>query len=65
MREHDIRVLFSTNYFDRKQVESVADRTGAVAVIVPSNTEGAPEIHTYIQLVDLWVRELATAFEGD
>jgi ABC-type Zn uptake system ZnuABC Zn-binding protein ZnuA len=65
MRDHDIRVLLSTNYFDRKQVESVADRTGAVAVIVPSNTEGAPEILTYTELVDLWVRELATAFEGD
>jgi ABC-type Zn uptake system ZnuABC Zn-binding protein ZnuA len=65
MREQDIPVLFSTNYFDRKQVESVADRTGAAAVIVPSNTEGAPEIHTYIELVDLWVRELATAFEGE
>jgi ABC-type Zn uptake system ZnuABC Zn-binding protein ZnuA len=64
MRTKGIRVLFSTNYFDRKQVESVAARTGATAVIVPSNTEGAADIHAYIELVDLWVRELAQGFDG-
>ena len=64
MRERRIRVLLSTNYFDHKQVESVAERTGATAVIVPSNTEGAPGIDSYEQLVDLWVSALADAFAG-
>lgn len=64
MRERHIRVLFSTNYFDHKQVESVAQRTGATAVIVPSNTEGAPGVASYTQLVDLWVSSLAEAFAG-
>lgn len=63
MRDQNIHVLFSTNYFDRNQVRSVADRTSAVAVIVPANTFGAPGIETYEQLVDLWVTELAAAFQ--
>lgn len=64
MRSEHIKVLFSTNYYDRNQVERVAARTGATAVIVPSNTEGAPGVDSYIDLVSLWVRELAAAFEA-
>jgi zinc/manganese transport system substrate-binding protein len=62
MRERQIPVLFSTNYFDRGQVEMVARRTGATAVIVPSNVDGAPNTETYIKLVSLWVTRLADAF---
>lgn len=62
MKRRHLHVLLSTNYFDRNQVLSVADRTNATAVIVPSNTYGAPGIETYEDLVDLWVGELAAAF---
>ncbi|HWP38815.1 MAG TPA: metal ABC transporter substrate-binding protein [Gemmatimonadales bacterium] len=64
MRRDSIPVLFSTNYYDRGQVQSVAQRTGAKAVIVPSNVGGAPGTDTYIDLVALWVRELGQAFTG-
>lgn len=64
MRREKIPVLFSTNYYDRNQVLSVAQRTGARAVIVPSNVGGAPGTDTYIDLVSLWVRELAAAFRA-
>ena len=63
MKRRHLHVLFSTNYFDRNQVLSVADRTNATAVIVPSNTYGAPGVATYEELVNLWVEELASAFE--
>jgi len=63
MKQRNIHVLFSTNYFDRNQVQSVAQRTDATAVIVPSNTYGAPGIETYEALVDLWIGELSAAFE--
>jgi ABC-type Zn uptake system ZnuABC Zn-binding protein ZnuA len=60
MREKRIQVLLSTNYYDRRQIQEVAQRTGATAVIVPSNTGAlAP---TYIDLMNLWVTELARAF---
>jgi zinc/manganese transport system substrate-binding protein len=62
MRDRNIKVLFSTNYYDYNQVRTVAARTNAVAVNVPSNVDGAPDTSTYIDLVSLWVRELANAF---
>jgi ABC-type Zn uptake system ZnuABC Zn-binding protein ZnuA len=64
MRERGIKVLFSTNYYDYNQVRSVAARTDAVPVSVPSNSEGAEGTETYIDLVSLWVRELSRAFAG-
>jgi zinc/manganese transport system substrate-binding protein len=63
MRERNVPVLLSTNYFDRQQVRMVASRTGATAVVVPSNVDGAPGTGTYIDLVTLWVEELARAFD--
>jgi zinc/manganese transport system substrate-binding protein len=62
MRAQHIQVLFSTNYYDRSQVLEVAQKTGARAVIVPSNTNGAPGINTYIDLMNLWISELVRAF---
>ncbi len=64
MRDQHIPVLFSTNYYDKNQVETVAARTGAAAVIVPSNTGGAPGTDTFIDLVTLWVKSLAAPFEA-
>jgi len=62
MREKHVEVLLSTNYYDRNQVLQVAQRTGAKAVIVPSNTGGSAGISTYFDLMNLWVSELAGAF---
>jgi zinc/manganese transport system substrate-binding protein len=64
MRQRKIQVLLSTNYYDRSQVQQVAQRTGAKAVIVPSNTGGARGVDTYFDLVTLWITELARAFGG-
>ncbi len=62
MKEQHIQVLLSTNYYDRSQVQEVAARTGARAVIVPGNVGGAPGVNTYFDLINLWVSELARAF---
>jgi len=62
MRTRHIQVLLSTNYYDRNQVLEVAQKTGAKAVIVPSNTGGAAGINTYFDLMNLWISELARAF---
>ena len=64
MKERKIRVLFASNYFDRNQIRQVAQRTGAQAVIVPENTNGAPGINTYFDLMSSWVNGLASAFKG-
>jgi ABC-type Zn uptake system ZnuABC Zn-binding protein ZnuA len=64
MKRENIKILFSTNYYDRNQVESVAQRTNAQAVIVPSNVGGGPGTDTYLDLVSTWVRDLAAAARG-
>jgi zinc/manganese transport system substrate-binding protein len=62
MQDQKIPVLFASNYFDRKQIERVAERTGAKPVIVPENTLGAPGVNTYFDLVSSWVNGLAGVF---
>jgi ABC-type Zn uptake system ZnuABC Zn-binding protein ZnuA len=64
MKERKIPVLFASNYFDRNQIRQVAERTGAQAVIVPENTNGAPGVNTYFDLMNTWVNGLASAFKG-
>ncbi len=65
VRGEDIPVLFAANYFSRSQVERVASRAGATAVIVPEHVAGAEGVDDYFQLVDLWVSRLAEAFRAD
>ena len=62
MKERQIPVLFATNYYPRSQIEQVAAKTGAAAVIVPENTFGAPGVTTYIDLVNTWVTGLEAGF---
>lgn len=62
MREKKVQVLLSTDYYDRNQVQEVAQRTGARAVIVPSNTSSRANAATYFDLVNLWMNELVRAF---
>lgn len=62
MRQRNVPVLFASNYFSHDQIEQVAEKTGATAIIVPENTDGAPGIKTYFDLMDLWVTRLAEAY---
>lgn len=64
MKDQGIAVLLAANYFDDSKVETVAERGGAQAVIVPLYPfEGAAPAD-YFALVDLWVSRLAQAFEA-
>ena len=63
MRERKIPVLFASNYFDRKQIQQVAQRTGAKAVIVSENAEGEPGVNTYFELVSSWINGLTAAYK--
>ncbi len=57
-----IPVVFTANFYDQSQARTIAQRTGARAVIVPANAGGAPNTATYVDLVSLWVESLANAF---
>lgn len=65
MKQRHIPALFAANYFSRSQIAQVAERTGARAVVVPENTEGAPGVHTYFDLMNLWLRELTAAYRSN
>jgi ABC-type Zn uptake system ZnuABC Zn-binding protein ZnuA len=62
MRERQIRALFASNYFSRQQIQQVAERTGAKAVIVSENTEGEPGVVTYFDLVTSWIAGLTAVY---
>jgi ABC-type Zn uptake system ZnuABC Zn-binding protein ZnuA len=64
MRRRRIPVLFASNYFSRAQIREVAERTGATAVVVPENTDGAPGVANYFDLMDYWMTALARGFAG-
>ena len=64
VRREGIPVILAANYYSRKQVERVAERTGARPVIVPEHVGGAEGIDDYFALVDLWVERLSEAFRG-
>ena len=62
IQREDIPVLFAANYYSRSQIERVASRTGAVAVLVPEHVDGEDGVSDYFALVDSWVSRLAKAF---
>ena len=64
MAENEIPALLAANYFSRSQIENVASRTGAEALVVPHSVDGAEGVDDYFDLVDLWVSRLAEAFAG-
>jgi ABC-type Zn uptake system ZnuABC Zn-binding protein ZnuA len=65
MRERRIPVLFSSNYYDRHQIREIAERTGANPVVVTENTDGAPGVRTYFELVDSWLTGLVRGFGAE
>ena len=62
MQQRHVRVLLSPGYFDHNQIRQVAERTGAKAVIVPSNVGGAAGVNTFFDLIGTIVSGLAQAF---
>ena len=61
MRERKLPVLFASNYFDRRQIQQVAARTGATPVIVSENAGGMPGTDSYFDLVGSWIDGLTSA----
>jgi ABC-type Zn uptake system ZnuABC Zn-binding protein ZnuA len=64
VKERKIPVAFATVYYERRQVEAVAAKTGARAVILPEHTGGAPGLDTYFNLLDAWVNGIAAGFRA-
>jgi ABC-type Zn uptake system ZnuABC Zn-binding protein ZnuA len=63
MRARGIRIILAASYFDEQKIRTVADRTGAEAVIVPLYVGGRGDVRDYFELVDCWVDGLLSAAE--
>jgi ABC-type Zn uptake system ZnuABC Zn-binding protein ZnuA len=59
IRDQEIEVLIAASYFDSRQPELIAERSGCRALILPV---GPDTEQSYADLVDLWVGRLADAF---
>ena len=62
MHDRHIPVILAANFYDRDEIRTVAERTGATAVVEPDHTDGAPGVRTYFDLIDHWITDLARGF---
>lgn len=63
IRNQEIRVILTANYFDPAKPQVIADRTGARVVIVPLSVGGEEGMDDYETLIDVWISRLVKAFE--
>ncbi len=61
MRQNNIKIVISADYFDEKTVRQVAAGAGAEALMLPYYIGGRPEIDTWEKLMDFWVNQIAEA----
>ncbi len=64
MRENNVKVLFSANYFSKKRIDEICEKVGAVSVMVPMGTGTTTGTQNVFGLVDYWVNHLKNAFSG-
>ncbi|NOY58737.1 MAG: zinc ABC transporter substrate-binding protein [Calditrichaeota bacterium] len=64
MRENNVHVILSANYFSADKVNRIATKVGAKAVIVPFYVGGVPEVKTTFDLYDYWITHLKEAFSN-
>jgi zinc/manganese transport system substrate-binding protein len=61
--QRDIKVILAASYFNQKQIQTIAERSGCRAVVVDL---GPNEIDSegYFRLIDAWISGLEQAFGG-
>jgi ABC-type Zn uptake system ZnuABC Zn-binding protein ZnuA len=63
IERENIGVLLAADYFERRKPELIAERTGIVPVVVPTSVNNEAGVVTYFDLIDLWVKQLRSAYE--
>lgn len=64
VKSNGIKVILSEPYFDQKTPKSIAEKTGAVALVFYPSVGGKPGIDDYFQLFDANVSALVAALGG-
>jgi len=62
MKREQVKVMLVANYFDISKVKRVAEKTGAIAVVVSLAVDGDPEMKTFFDQFDIWISDLNAAF---
>jgi zinc/manganese transport system substrate-binding protein len=63
MREQKVPLILMEVYFDRKDPDFVASKTGATVVVIPPSVGGEPAAKDYLSLFDVDVEKIASALE--
>ena len=63
MNAQKIPVILMEVYFDKKDPDFVASKTGATVVVIPPSVGGEPAAKDYISLFDVDVEKIAAALE--
>lgn len=63
MKKQNIKVMWAENYFDVGQVRKVAEKVGAIPVVVALAPGGQPGMDTFFDQFDIWISELLNAFK--
>lgn len=63
MNAQKIPVILMEVYFDKKDPDFVASKTGATVVVIPPSVGGEPAAKDYISLFDVDVEKIASALE--
>ncbi len=62
MKKGKIKVMLAANYFDVGKVKTVADRVGAIPVVIALAPGGEKGIDTFFDQFDIWLDRLTNAF---
>jgi ABC-type Zn uptake system ZnuABC Zn-binding protein ZnuA len=62
MQRLDVKVVLAANFYDENKVKMICRTVGATPIIVAMSVEGVPEVRTYFELVDHWVRSLRAGY---
>jgi len=63
MREQKVPLILMEVYFDRKDPDFVASKTGARVVMIPPSVGGEPAAKDYLSLFDVDVEKIVSALE--
>ena len=63
MRTQDVKVILAPSYYPPTQTRTIAERTGAEAVIVPLGP-ASTSADAYFNLIDGWVSRLSQAYRS-
>jgi len=58
-----IHVILQEPFYSRKAADLVSEKTGVTVVVCPNTVNGAAEANSYLELIDIAVRNLTKALE--